>query len=89
VIPNTGYEAVTLFMGSQFNPHGWNLLGLCRREASSFAALRSGILTIREFEFVRGALGTFDKREVLVEPDIGWGELVAACGLQLSRPLSP
>jgi transcriptional regulator with XRE-family HTH domain len=32
-----------------------------------------------------GALGTFDKRGVLVEHDFGRGELVAACGLQLSR----
>ena len=47
VIPNTGYDAVTLLIGSQSQPHGWNLLGRCRREASSFAALRSRILTIR------------------------------------------
>src|SRR6516225_3509648 len=53
------------------------------------------ILTIRpagaepEFEFLRGALGTFDQRGVPVQTHFIRGELVAACGVELSGTLSP
>src|SRR5262249_16428777 len=42
-----------------------------------------------EFEFLRRALGTFDKRGVPVETDFVRGEFAAPCGFQLSPPLSP